>query len=257
MAKYEEIADDLRRRIESGEYPQGGKLPKYAELIERYSTSRVTIGEALGILMAEGLIQPVRRLGIVVRERSGRRRVTRGNQISHDPATGYRFPGAADGEKWVWHGKPHASWEPLPARIAEVFGVEEGQSAVRRRRIMSPEGEQPWDIIDTWIPAHVVAEALQVAEKSTGPGGVLRRIEEVGHGPLSWDETAVASMPTQEEAKLLKIAPQMPVMRINRVGRSARDGSAVECSAYVIPSDRIEIHAKLQRGPSAQWPVTV
>lgn len=253
LNRHEEIAAEIRSRIESGEFPAGDKLPKYTELIEEYGSTRVTIGEALAILKAEGLIWPVRRLGTVVRERSGRRRVTRGNLIEHDPASGYRFPGAANGEVWKPHGKPNASWEPMPKFIADAFELESGDLAVRRRRVMSPEGEQPWDIIDTWVPRHVADEAPMVAEPSTGPGGVLRRIEEAGHGPISWDEYAMASMPTSEEAMLLKISPQMPIMRILRIGISARDGSAVECSAYAIPSDRIEIHSVLRRGPTAEW----
>ncbi|MET8832027.1 GntR family transcriptional regulator [Streptomyces sp. NPDC004610] len=253
---YEETAARLRERIDAGEYPPGSRFPSVRTLVTDLGVSDATVRAALRILESQGLVKTRSKSGIVVRERSGRRRLTRASQISHDGKI-YRFPAAAaQGEPWVPHGQPHTSEEPVPADIAEVFGLEPGTPVVRRRRVMSPQGEDPWDVIDTWIPPHIVAVAPKAAEAVTGQGGYLARIEDTEHGPLSWEETARASMPSREEADLLGISPLMPVMRILRVGTSALDGRPAECSAYVIPADRVEIHSALTRGPSARWPVT-
>lgn len=254
--RYEETAAHLRERIEAGDYPPGSKFPSVRTLVVTYDVSDATIRAALRILEAEGLVKTVPKSGIIVRERGGRRRLTRSSQISHD-GTMYRFPAAAEqGEPWTAHGKPKASVEPVPADVAAVFDLEPGTPVVRRRRVMSPEGEEPWDIIDTWIAPRIIALAPKAGEAVTGPGGYLARIEETGHGPLSWEETARAAMPNREEAELLGISSLMPVMRILRIGISALDGLPAECSAYVIPSDRVEIHSSLTRGPSARWPVS-
>jgi GntR family transcriptional regulator len=254
--RYEETAAHLRQRIEDGDYEPGTKIPSVRTLAAIYDVSDATIRAALRVLEADGLVKTMSKSGIVVRERSGRRRLTRSSQISHDGRI-YRFPAAAEqGEPWESHGSPVASIEPVPTDVAAIFGIEPGTPTARRRRVMSPQGEEPWDVIDSWIPPRVMAEAPQAAEPVTGPGGYLARIEEAGHGPLSWEETARASMPTREEADLLGISPHMPVMRILRVGYSARDGQPAECSAYAIPADRIEIHTALTRGPSARWPVS-
>lgn len=260
-SRYTEIADDLRERIRSGEYPPGAKLPGYRELIVTYSTSRDVIRRALATLETEGLIEIVKKAGIKVREQGGRRRLARTTRIMHNPAgVGYVFPSAQSAqERWVWPADtpPRRSLEPIPPDVAELLGVEPGSEVVRRRRVMAPEGEPPFDIIDAWIHPDVVAEAPRVAEISTGPGGYLQRIEEAGHGPISWVERARARMPTGEEARLLKMPRTgMPVMELARVGTSARTGQPVEVSMVVIPADRIEIVAELQRGPSARWPVT-
>ncbi|WP_328966260.1 GntR family transcriptional regulator [Streptomyces virginiae] len=254
--RYEETAAHLRQRIEEGDYPPGSKIPSVRTLAAIYDVSDATIRAALRVLEAEGLVKTVSKSGIVVRERSGRRRLTRSSQISHDGKM-YRFPAAAEqGEPWEAHGDPLASTEPVPADVAAVLGIEPGTPTARRRRVMSPQGEEPWDVIDSWIPPRIVAEAPQAAEPVTGTGGYLARIEEAGHGPLSWEETARADMPSREEADLLGISPYMPVMRILRTAISARDGLPAECSSYVIPCDRIEIHSTLTRGPSARWPVS-
>lgn len=251
--RYEDLAAQLRARILDGQLPPGERLPSVRALVAEHGVSDATVRAALRVLESEGLVRAAAKSGITVRERSGRRRLTRASQISHD-ANGYRFP-AAGTERWAPHGEPKASTEPVPADVAAVFGVEAGTPLFRRRRVMSPAGEDPWDVVDAWIAPHVADEAPAAVQPHPGPRGYLARIEEAGHGPLTWEETARASMPTREEAELLGISPYMPVMRILRTGFSARDGRPAECSAYVIPADRIEIHTQLKRGPSARWPL--
>jgi GntR family transcriptional repressor for pyruvate dehydrogenase complex len=52
----EMLADVLRDRILSGELPDGSLLPKQADLLEEYRTSKVSAREAFRILETEGLI---------------------------------------------------------------------------------------------------------------------------------------------------------------------------------------------------------
>jgi GntR family transcriptional regulator len=55
--KWRQIADDLRRRIESGEIGHGGEpLPTELELQEQYEASRNTIRDAVRWLVTRGLI---------------------------------------------------------------------------------------------------------------------------------------------------------------------------------------------------------
>jgi GntR family transcriptional regulator len=255
--RYRELARELLTGIRNGLYPAGTPLPSYTALIDRLGGSRATISEAIRTLEAHGWVQPVHGKGVIVRDRAGRRRLTRGTEIVHTPEAGYRFPAAAaTGEKWIAHGTPHASLEPVPERVAGLLGLDEGTPVLRRRRVMSPEGEQPWSVTDTWVPPHVVAEAPQASAKDTGPGGVLRRIEEdAGHGPLTWTQYARADMPGEVEARLLGISPWSAVMELVRVGVSARTGGVVEVTVSVVASDRIELETRLVRGPSAQWPL--
>ncbi len=50
------IADELRRRINSGTYPAGGTLPPQRVFMAEFGASRETVRDALGQLAAEGLI---------------------------------------------------------------------------------------------------------------------------------------------------------------------------------------------------------
>jgi len=63
---YLRIADDLRRRIESGELPQGSQLPAQLELGDRYEASRNTIRDAIKRLTSQGLVESMSGQGTFV-----------------------------------------------------------------------------------------------------------------------------------------------------------------------------------------------
>ncbi|MFI1510112.1 GntR family transcriptional regulator [Streptomyces sp. NPDC020597] len=53
---YEQVADDLRRRIASGGLKAGQRLDGNAKMAERYGVAAMTIRHALDVLRREGLI---------------------------------------------------------------------------------------------------------------------------------------------------------------------------------------------------------
>ena len=55
--KYREIAQDLQRRIESGEFSPGDRLPNEMEFREQYDASRNTVRDALKWLTIRGLVE--------------------------------------------------------------------------------------------------------------------------------------------------------------------------------------------------------
>lgn len=76
--KPQQVADELRQLIISGELGEGDPLGNESELIERFGVSRPTLREALRILEAEGLISVMRGvLGGVVAHRPDHRQAAR------------------------------------------------------------------------------------------------------------------------------------------------------------------------------------
>lgn len=254
---HRELAELLRGQIEGGEYAPGAQLPNIEDLMSTYALARQTVRAAIKQLASEGLVRTVTRQGTFVQQRIERRRVRRNHVVSRSQAGMYVFPAASSpNEPWQTHGTPHRSLETAPSIVTEQFGLDPDSSVLRRRRVMSPEGEPPFQIVDTWLSPQAVADAPAIAEKSTGPGGYLNRLEEAGHGPISWSEITRVRMPTPDEAKLLQIPSVLPVMEMTLVGKSGRTGDALEVTIRVIPGDRVELVAELVRDASAQWPLS-
>lgn len=61
-----QIAEDLKARIEAGEYKMGDKLPSYKELADMYSVSIATIQRALAALRFAGIVEGVPGVGVYV-----------------------------------------------------------------------------------------------------------------------------------------------------------------------------------------------
>lgn len=63
-----QIADTLRGRVESGEYPAGSALPSIVQLSGEFEVTTNTVRKALGILKDEGLVESVPGYGTFVRK---------------------------------------------------------------------------------------------------------------------------------------------------------------------------------------------
>lgn len=252
--RYREIADDLRRRIHAGEWPISSTIPGMVDLSGEYRAARGSVARAVRELEAEGLLLSTPRRGTIVLERRPRRRVSRVPRVYRRRLNGYSFGATRPGEVWVNHIPPFRSVEPIPARAADLLEVATRTPVLRRRRVTSPQGEPPFGLSDSWIHPEVVAVAPAVSEQGL-PGGYLDVIEAAGHGPLSWHEITRARMADKGEAALLKIPRELPVVEICRVSVSASTGRPVEVTMTVVPADRIEVVATVERDASAVYEI--
>ena len=66
--KYRRIADDLRARIKSGEYPADSRLPTKAELMAHYKAALSTVDHAIEELRKQGYVDTVQGVGTFARQ---------------------------------------------------------------------------------------------------------------------------------------------------------------------------------------------
>jgi DNA-binding transcriptional regulator YhcF (GntR family) len=67
MARYREIYEDLRRRVLSGEFPVGERLPSIADLQQHYEVPGLnTIRQAQQLLVDDGLVETRQGVGAFV-----------------------------------------------------------------------------------------------------------------------------------------------------------------------------------------------
>jgi GntR family transcriptional regulator len=67
MARWREVADDLRARVVRGEFPIGGQLPSIGQLQQHYQVAgQNTIRQAQTLLVSEGLLEAQQGVGVFV-----------------------------------------------------------------------------------------------------------------------------------------------------------------------------------------------
>jgi DNA-binding GntR family transcriptional regulator len=71
MHPYRRLADELRRRIQTGTLKPGDKLPSRRELCVEFEVSDIVVGAAMRILHDEHLVVTVSGIGVYVAEPLG------------------------------------------------------------------------------------------------------------------------------------------------------------------------------------------
>jgi DNA-binding GntR family transcriptional regulator len=68
--RYRQIADDLRTRMESGEYPPDSLLPSKSEMMRHYGVALATVNAAIAVLRDEGRLETQQGKGTFARKPS-------------------------------------------------------------------------------------------------------------------------------------------------------------------------------------------
>ena len=71
---YRQLVDQVRRRVAAGQWAPGQSLPSVRELAQALAVNPMTVSKAYGLLEAEGLLERLRGVGMVVAARRGRTR---------------------------------------------------------------------------------------------------------------------------------------------------------------------------------------
>lgn len=91
-AKYQQLVEDIRKRIEEGVYRPGDKLESENQLVRRYGYSRQTVRQALGVLENEGLIDRRRGSGTYISQAKKQRERTYNIGVVATYLSDYIFP---------------------------------------------------------------------------------------------------------------------------------------------------------------------
>src|SRR5690606_26462773 len=132
-ARYRDIANELRKRITTGQYRSGDRLPTYAALADEFGVGRGAISAAIALLQQEGLVHVSGGRGGTTVRPQGARRIRRGTTVRRGPS-GYLMPAAQPGDVWTVHGTPTVETRPIPERPAELLGVDQGTPRSEERR---------------------------------------------------------------------------------------------------------------------------
>ncbi len=219
MAKipmYRQIADIIREKIHTGEYKVGEALPTEAQLREEFSVSRVTVRQALKLLIENEELKSIQGSGTYVKE----------NKVNYDI-----YQQSSFNEKWApLNIKTYSNviiFEiTLPSiTMAERLNISENDRIFHVKRVRGIE-DHPITVEETWIPLHLFPDlTVQVMEKSKyefiekTKGMVIDRSE----------QEIIPILPSEEDSELLHIDREQPIIE-KRTRSFLADGTVFEYS---------------------------
>jgi GntR family transcriptional regulator len=224
--KYVQVITALQERIDAGVYPPGSKLPSENELADEFGHSRPTVVRALDILKRDGWVDKQQGRGTFVRGRpsvGGERTRLGGGALRRDETAG----------KLLDVGRVLAT-----PRLADLLGVPEGSSVVRRRWL-GMDGE-PVELLTTYIGGDL-ASGTGLDASAPLSGGVRQVLETRARVKVDHiSERISARTPDADEAKVLVISRREPVLIVSAVAHAA-DGRPLVLVDAVLPGDRHEL----------------
>ncbi|MGH3499453.1 MAG: GntR family transcriptional regulator [Nocardioidaceae bacterium] len=232
------VADDLRNKIEHGDYAPGAQLPTLDELAQTYMCSLAAIRSAMGLLRQQGLVVTQQGRGTFVRPRVKARR------HGIDRYSRSRWQGAAAKPILIAEAdqQGHTATQlirelaeaPAPAFIAEQLRLEPGATVWVRRRTTLID-DRPNQLADSYYPLDVAGTAPAVREEDTGPGGGYARLEDAGYTLDEIEEHLAARMPSGPESVALDLPTGTPVVELVRTTFAAE--RPVEVMHCIIAAD--------------------
>jgi DNA-binding GntR family transcriptional regulator len=238
---YRQIAEDLREKIESGEFGHGTQLPTELDLREQYDASRNTVRDAIKWLITRGLVQTRPGQGTFVVEKIDPF-VTR---LSVD--TGF---GDAEGPDYASEvtarsRKPDASTPRIEIHqatgvVASELQLAEGSMVVSRFQQRYIDGT-PYSLQTTFYPMRLVERgAADLIRAVNMQNGAVRYLEEtLGLKQAGWRDKIAVRAPDANEATFFKLPDdgRVAVFEIHRTSFE-ESGAPLRLTVTAYPTDR-------------------
>ena len=229
--KYAQVVAEIQRRIESGEYAPGSLLPSEHQLVDSFNVSRPTIVKALSALRQDGWIDTQQGRGSFVRGRpalAGAERTRPAQNVLEVPET-------------TLSGKLiQAGVKLAPEYVTTLLGLEPGAKAFLRQRLLEDDSE-PVELASLWLPLDI-ARGTDLASAELLGESIRQHLQARKKVRLDHAvERISARKPTGEEAGLLQVAADSPVLNVIVTAYDAVS-KPVHVTDIVLPGDRHEIH---------------
>jgi GntR family transcriptional regulator len=238
---YQQIADDLRRQIESSAIPRGTQLPTELELRAKYETSRNTIRDAIKRLTSLGLVETRPGQGTFVTMKVDPFVTV----LTADPKIGL---GGGEGATYLSqvsaeHRRPRVSTPKVevqfpPAVITRRLRVGPSTQVVSRHQERYID-DIPWSLQTSFYPMDFItkgATRLLMAE-DIAEGTVQYMANTIGLRQVGYRDWVTARGPDDTEQKFFAIAHDATVFEIFRTAFD-QTRTPMRVTVTIFPTDR-------------------
>ena len=232
-----QINDDLRRRIELGEFEE--HFPGELDLTEQYGVSRHTVREALRVLRTEGVLKSERGRGTSVQDRP----------YSQNLGTLYSLFATIEAQGVPQTSEVRRLRTTTNPTIASELGLADSTELVVLERVRFANYE-PLAHDTSWLPAHLTREILEADFTQTSLYGELKRRCNIDMN--SGREKIIAQGAPRHIAEALNITHGTAGFSLERLGTS--NGQPLEWRETFIRGDRFTLEIDFLDTDNSQTP---
>lgn len=230
---WNQVSDDLRRRINRGEFPEA--FPGEISLTEQYEVSRHTIREALRVLRGEGLV------------RSERGRVSTVDSATYTQNMGslYSLFRSLEDQGVAQRSEVLRQSRTVNSTVSTALGLPQDSELVVIERVRFADNS-PLAVDTAWLPLSYAQALLDADLRATAIYDVLATSS--GVVVDSGQERVTAMIPPSHVAKLLGMGSTGAVHYIERIAYA--DDIPMEWRETYIRGDRFSLEVEWSRTSS-------
>ena len=212
---YQQIKGLILQSLQAGEWKPGEAIPSEMELAARFRVSQGTVRKAIDELASENLVTRRQGKGTFVATHAERHVQYRFLKLMPDSGDA-SVEGPAE-RHIIDCKRVRAS-----ADVARALGLRTGDPMVQARRILSFSGV-PTILEDIWLPGQAF-KGLTAAQMASYPGPTYAMLElDFGVRMVRADEKIRAVLPDGDQARLLQVSPETPLLSVERIAYTYND----------------------------------
>jgi GntR family transcriptional regulator len=254
---YQQIADDLRGKIERGELPAGEQIPTEGDLQQIYGASRNTIRDAVKRLVSLGIVQTRPGQGTFVVGAVDPFVTT----LSAPAGSGF---GGGEGATYLsqvgeQHRSPRVSSPKVevqvpPQDVALRLRIESDAQVVSRHQERYVD-DTPWSLQTSFYPMEFALKAPRLLMAGDIDEGAMSYLEKTeGIKQVGYRDWITARTPDLNEQNFFGIEHDASVFEIFRTAFDAA-GRPVRVTVTVFPADRNQFIVDVGNVPEPQYDI--
>jgi GntR family transcriptional regulator len=256
QTRYQQIADDLRRRVESDEWDVNTPLPTETDLMTEYAASRNTVREAVRVLVQQHKLETRAGQGTFITPKI----VPFVTRLSTDPRTGQSgggeegltYPNSVNEQgRDAGAATPEVTVLKAPPKIAERLQIEEGKRVVSRFQQRYIDGTI-WSLQTSYYPLEWVQRGAEgLLEPEDIPEGTVNYLAKtIGLKQAGYRDLLSARLSNDKEQDLFDLTPNHTVIEVYRTSFTD-EKKPIRVTVTVYPSDRNQLVYDLGTVPDA------
>lgn len=230
---YHQLLEYIKSKITSGEYPADELIPSEREFSEKFQISRMTVRQALNNLVQEGFVYRQKGKGTFVSRQKVEKKISRLNSYTEEMI-----------ERGLKPSSKLIDFEIIKtdSSLANILKIPESDPIYKIKRIRLADSK-PMSIESIYVPCEIAPNLNQSVLEKSFYDYVNSNIPD----PIQFaDQSIQARLATENEAKLLEIPPNSPVLSIDRT-TYLRSGKVLEHELTVYRADRYKLVHSLSR----------